>query len=78
MIIEFLKSLKTNRKCLIILTTHDLDDFWELSDRLLILDKGRIVFDDLTASFALQHMGADGKAAFVDAFKQFVSKEGEC
>lgn len=78
LIIEFLKSLKANKKCLIIMTTHDLDDFWELSDRLLILDKGRIVFDDLTAAFERQHMGTDGKALFVNAFKHFVSKEGEC
>jgi ABC-2 type transport system ATP-binding protein len=42
---EFLKEVNRTQGTTVLLTTHDLSDIEELSKRLLIIDKGRILFD---------------------------------
>jgi ABC-2 type transport system ATP-binding protein len=42
---EFIKRINQERKVTVILTTHDLRDIEELCSRVLMIDKGRIVFD---------------------------------
>jgi ABC-2 type transport system ATP-binding protein len=42
---EFLKEVNRTQRTTVLLTTHDLSDIEELSQRLLIIDKGRILFD---------------------------------
>ncbi|MGD0921742.1 MAG: ATP-binding cassette domain-containing protein [Terriglobia bacterium] len=42
---EFLKEINRTERTTVLLTTHDLSDIEELSKRLLIIDKGRILFD---------------------------------
>jgi len=42
---EFVKRINRERKVTVILTTHDLRDIEELCSRVMILDKGRVVFD---------------------------------
>jgi len=42
---EFLKEVNRTQGTTVLLTTHDLNDIEELSKRLLIIDKGRILFD---------------------------------
>lgn len=42
---EFLKEVNRTERTTVLLTTHDLSDIEELSKRLLIIDKGRILFD---------------------------------
>jgi len=42
---EFLKEINRTERTTVLLTTHDLSDIEELSRRLLIIDKGRILFD---------------------------------
>jgi ABC-2 type transport system ATP-binding protein len=42
---EFLKEINRTQGTTVLLTTHDLSDIEELSKRLLIIDKGRILFD---------------------------------
>ncbi len=42
---EFVKRINRERKVTVILTTHDLRDIEELCSRVIILDKGKIIFD---------------------------------
>jgi ABC-2 type transport system ATP-binding protein len=42
---EFLKEINRTERTTVLLTTHDLSDIEELSKRLIIIDKGRILFD---------------------------------
>lgn len=74
LIIEFLTFLKAKRNCIIILTTHDLGSFWELSDRLLILDEGEIIFNDGTKVFEENYIKIADKIDFISAFKKFVKQ----
>ena len=49
--IEFIKSLKKN-KITIFLTTHNMRDIEELCERIIILDKGQIIYDgDLSSIY---------------------------
>jgi ABC-2 type transport system ATP-binding protein len=43
----------------ILLTTHDLDEAEKLADRIMILDRGRIVADGTTQELARQIVGED-------------------
>jgi len=42
---EFLKEVNRTEGTTVLLTTHDLSDIEELSKRIIIIDKGRILFD---------------------------------
>jgi ABC-2 type transport system ATP-binding protein len=42
---EFLKEINRTERATVLLTTHDLSDIEELCKRLLIIDKGKILFD---------------------------------
>ncbi len=42
---QFIKKLNTERGTTIILTTHDMQDIEALTDRILLIGKGRILFD---------------------------------
>ena len=42
---EFLKEVNRSEGTTVLLTTHDLSDIEELSRRIIIIDKGRILFD---------------------------------
>jgi ABC-2 type transport system ATP-binding protein len=42
---EFLKEVNQGQGTTVLLTTHDLSDIEELSKRIIIIDKGRILFD---------------------------------
>ncbi len=42
---EFLKEVNRTERTTVMLTTHDLSDIEELCRRILIIDKGRILFD---------------------------------
>ena len=42
---EFLKEINRTEGTTVLLTTHDLSDIEELSQRIIIIDKGRILFD---------------------------------
>jgi ABC-2 type transport system ATP-binding protein len=42
---EFLKEVNRSQRTTVLLTTHDLSDIEELCRRILIIDRGRILFD---------------------------------
>jgi ABC-2 type transport system ATP-binding protein len=41
----FIRSLADGSGTTVLLTTHDLDDVEQLSDRVLVIDRGRLIFD---------------------------------
>lgn len=45
---KFLKEINKVKKTTIILTTHDMTDIEHLCERIIILDEGKIIFDDKT------------------------------
>ncbi|PMQ01059.1 MAG: ABC transporter [Dictyoglomus sp. NZ13-RE01] len=57
-ILNFLKELKKENKVTLILTTHDISDIEEVCERILILDKGKIIIDgqknEIINSFNIQ------------------------
>lgn len=42
---KFIKQLNKDKKITVILTTHDLQDIEEICNRIIIIDKGLIIFD---------------------------------
>jgi ABC-2 type transport system ATP-binding protein len=42
---KFIKQLNKDRNTTVILTTHDLQDIEEICSRIIIIDKGSIMFD---------------------------------
>ena len=45
-IYEFLKETNREKKTTILLTSHDMKDLESICQRLIILEKGKILFDD--------------------------------
>lgn len=46
---SFLKDINRERKTTIIITTHDLSDVEKLCERMMIIDRGRIIYDGSVA-----------------------------
>lgn len=46
---EFLKRINRDNKTTVILTTHNLDDIERLCKRVILIDKGRVLFDGSAA-----------------------------
>lgn len=43
---EFIKYINITKKATVLLTTHDMSDVEKLCDRVIVIDKGKKVFDD--------------------------------
>lgn len=43
---NFVKEINKERKVTVILTTHDMDDVVKLCSRMIIIDRGQMIFDD--------------------------------
>jgi ABC-2 type transport system ATP-binding protein len=44
-IISFLKKLNSERNTTIIVTSHDMDDLEEMAERIILLSKGKVIYD---------------------------------
>lgn len=42
---EFIKQINQERQVTVILTTHDMDDIEQICNRLILIDKGKILYD---------------------------------
>lgn len=52
---HFIKDINKARKTTVILTTHDLDDIEEICDRIIIIDKGKKIYDGLLSKLKTDH-----------------------
>lgn len=52
---EFIKSINKQNKTTVILTTHDMQDIEALTDRILLIGKGRILLDGTLAELKKRH-----------------------
>ena len=55
---DFLQQLNRNHGVTVLLTTHDLSDVERLCPRLIIIDRGRVLYDGATAEIA-ERFGAE-------------------
>jgi len=61
---EFLRSLNSERGTTLLLTTHDLQDIEALCGRVMVIDRGTLVFDGSLS--ALHALGGAGRTLVVD------------
>ncbi len=52
---KFIKALNAEKKTTVILTTHDMNDIDQICDRIIMIDKGRILSDDSLSAFKESH-----------------------
>lgn len=53
-ILSYLKNLHRTKRSTVVLVSHDMDEVASLVDRLIVLDRGKIVFDDSPKKVFLQ------------------------
>ena len=56
-IYEFLRETNREKKTTILLTSHDMKDLESICQRLIILEKGKILFDDPIDQLLLRYGG---------------------
>ena len=61
---EIIKYLNMEKKCTVILTTHDMSDIEDLCKRIMIINEGKLVFDSSIQEIKL--MGNQNKYMTVD------------
>lgn len=80
-IYDFLKELNRNSQTTTILTSHDVQDAAELSDRVILIDGGKKIFDDtmekLLAKNASKRIRVTGDISVPEELVDFVSSKGE-
>ena len=67
---KFIKDINKEKNTTIILTTHDLKDIEDVCDRIILLDKGNIIYDGEKQKFK------DAYGKYVTA--EFVMKDKKC
>lgn len=81
---NFLRSVNKEKKVTIILTTHDMDDIEQICDRLMLIDKGKLLIDGSLAEFKEKYAGeqivavtiANQNLVLRDARVQAIRQEG--
>ena len=56
---SFLKQINQEEKTTILLTTHDTQDIEEVAQRLILIDKGQLLFDDSLNAFHSKYQGTE-------------------
>ena len=52
---KFIKTLNAEKKVTVILTTHDMNDIDQICDRIIMIDRGKILSDDSLQMFKESH-----------------------
>jgi ABC-2 type transport system ATP-binding protein len=65
---EFIKQINKERKITVILTTHDMDDIEQICDRLILIDKGKILYDGKIDEFK-NNFSEESAIEFIYDFK---------
>ena len=71
---DFIKQLNQDHKTTVILTTHDMQDIEALTNRILLIGKGRILMDGSPEE--LKQDAASMDEAVVKLYRSFDEKEG--
>lgn len=71
---DFIKQLNQDHKTTVILTTHDMQDIEALTNRILLIGKGRILMDGSPEE--LKQDSASMDEAVVKLYRSFDEKEG--
>ena len=61
---KFIKDINKEKNVTVILTTHDLNDIEDVCDRIILLDKGEIIYDGAKQNFKYKY-GKDTVAEFI-------------
>ena len=73
---ELVRSIRQDRAATVLLCTHDLEEAEVLCDRVLVIDRGRVLAEGTPAELIRAHAGnADG--SLEDAFMQLTGKRLE-
>lgn len=74
---EFLANYVKSNHTTLILTSHYMDDISQLADRLLLISKGKIVYDGSVEAFTKKSdlSAQTEEANFEDVIRQFLEKE---
>ncbi len=71
---KFIKEVNKEFKTTIILTTHDIKDVEELCDRIILIDKGKLVYDGSITSFRNKYSNNDFLTIFKKEHDSFIDK----
>lgn len=75
---KFIKQLNKDKKTTVILTTHDLQDIEEICSRIIIIDKGSIMFDgaleEIREEFSKYRIATLLVKEITEDLEQFLSK----
>jgi ABC-2 type transport system ATP-binding protein len=69
---SFIKKINSERKTTVILTTHDMQDIEALTERILLIGKGRILLDGTLSDLQKwSFMGASAEEMVAAVYKEF-------
>ena len=71
---NFIKEYNKEFNTTIILTTHDVKDVEELCDRIILIDKGKIIYDGNINSFRSKYSNNDFLTIFKKETISFINK----
>ena len=70
---ELVRSIRRDRAATVLLCTHDLQEAEVLCDRVIVIDRGRVLAQGTPADLIRRHAGDDG-GSLEDAFMQLTGK----
>lgn len=81
---KFIKEINRERNITVMLTTHDMRDIEEICSRIIMIDKGKIIYDGVLNDFKLDYsqgqvveaVFSDGEVCFENPFVRLLSDEG--
>ena len=71
---KFIKEVNKEFKTTIILTTHDIKDVEELCDRIILIDKGKLIYDGSITSFRTKYSSNDFLTIYKEENNSFIDK----
>ena len=54
---QFIKRINSEKKITLMLTTHDMDDIEQICDRIIMIDKGKVLYDGSLENFKEKYGG---------------------
>lgn len=70
LVLREIKAIQSKTNMTLLFTSHNLDDVENLCERILILDKGQILFDDSMRTLRQKYAGHYGLRVYIDKLKE--------